>query len=256
MSFGAVDRPLAIFVICCALQWVGSLAGVRSTRRWPNLATIERGDLDLARNAVLTLLAVIIGFSLSMAVSRYDLRKSYEEAEANSIGTEYSRVDLLSSDAATTTRDLIRKYAALRVAFYSNQSQNDLANLETETTRLQDQMWECVSRAGATQPNPLVSLAVSGMNEVIDSEGRSRGAWNNRLPDAVWGLLLFIAIGASLLFGIGRTRVPVLILTVLPLAIAVALFLIAEIDSPRSGLVRVLPENLVSVTNSINANSK
>jgi hypothetical protein len=43
----------------------------------------------------LTLLALIIGFSFSMAVSRYDQRKSYEEAEANAIGTEYARADLL-----------------------------------------------------------------------------------------------------------------------------------------------------------------
>jgi len=81
-------------------------------------------------------------------------------------------------------------------------------------------------------------------------------AWRNRLPDAVWGLMVFIAVGASLLFGVGRTRVPSLIFTVLPLAIAVGLLLIAEIDSPRSGIVRVLPENLVLVTDSFSANSK
>ena len=167
-----------------------------------------------------------------------------------------TRVDLLPPDTATATRGLIRKYASLRVAFFSDQGANDLAKLAVETTRLQDQMWESVSHAGANQATPLVALAVSGMNEVIDSEGRSRAAWQNRLPDAVWGLLLFIAVGANLLFGVGQTRVPPLILTVLPLAIAVGLFLIAEIDSPRSGVVRVLPENLVSVMSAIGANSE
>jgi hypothetical protein len=256
VNFGSVDRPLEIFLIASALQWAGAFAGVRLTRRWPGLATIERSDLDLARNAVLTLLAVIIGFSLSMAVSRYDLRKTYEEAEANAIGTEYSRVDLLPPAAVATTRELIRKYASLRVAFFSAQSDDELARLQVETTHLQDQMWEAASRAATDQPTPLVALAVSGMNEVIDSEGRSRGAWGNRLPIAVWGLLVIIAVGASLLFGVGRTRIPAVISTALPLAIAVGFFLIAEIDSPRGGVVRVLPENLVLTMDSIGANPK
>jgi len=256
VDFGWADRPLEIFLIASALQWAGSFAGVRLTRRWPGLATIERSDLDLARNAVLTLLAVIIGFSLSMAVSRYDLRKAYEEAEANAIGTEYSRVDLLPPAAVATTRDLIRKYASLRVAFFSAQRDDELARLQTETARLQEQMWEAVSRPATDQPTPLVALAVSGMNEVIDSEGRSRGAWANRLPDAVWGLLLIIAVGASLLFGVGRTRIPAVISTALPLAIAVGLFLIAEIDSPRGGVVRVPPDNLVLTMDAIAASPK
>ena len=55
----------------------------------------EREDLDIVQTAILTLLALIIGFSFSMAVSRYDVRKTYWEAEANAIGTEYLRADLL-----------------------------------------------------------------------------------------------------------------------------------------------------------------
>jgi len=54
--------------------------------------------------ASLTLLALIIGFSFSMAVSRYDQRKNYEEAEANAIGTEYLRANLLPADDATRVR--------------------------------------------------------------------------------------------------------------------------------------------------------
>ena len=60
--------------------------------------------------ATLTLLALIIGFTFSMAVSRYDLRKNYEEAEANAIGTELLRADLLPADDAANTRRLLRGY--------------------------------------------------------------------------------------------------------------------------------------------------
>jgi hypothetical protein len=67
--------------------------------------------LDLIRNATLTLLAVIVGFSLSMAVNRYDLRKALEEGEANAIGTEYVRLDLMPIDAAAATKELQERYS-------------------------------------------------------------------------------------------------------------------------------------------------
>ena len=55
----------------------------------------------MVETATLTLLGLIIGFSFSMAITRYDLRKNYEEAEANAIGTEYVRAGLLpAADAA------------------------------------------------------------------------------------------------------------------------------------------------------------
>jgi len=65
--------------------------------------------------ATLTLLALIIGFSFSMAVSRYDQRKNYE---ANAIGTEYVRADLLPADDGTKLRELLRKYVNQRILFY------------------------------------------------------------------------------------------------------------------------------------------
>jgi hypothetical protein len=53
---------------------------------------LEHGAVACAvQAAILTLLGLIIGFSFSMAVSRYDLRKTYKDAEANAIGTEYVR---------------------------------------------------------------------------------------------------------------------------------------------------------------------
>jgi hypothetical protein len=59
------------------------------------------------------LLGLIIGFSFSMATSRYDQRKNYEEAEANAIGTEYVRADLLPAADAATVRTLLRKYLSI-----------------------------------------------------------------------------------------------------------------------------------------------
>ena len=67
-----------------------------------------------------TLLGLMVGFAISMAVSRYDLRKSNEEAEANAIGTEYLRLDLMPPEISVAARTLLRAYANERLAFYQD----------------------------------------------------------------------------------------------------------------------------------------
>jgi hypothetical protein len=54
------------------------------------------------------LLALIIGFSFSIAIDRYEQRRDYEEAEAKAIGTEYVRADFLASTDAAKVRVLLR----------------------------------------------------------------------------------------------------------------------------------------------------
>jgi hypothetical protein len=93
---GIVDNPFVVFAAFLVAQWIAAYLGdfVRSRRR--PAKEDELADLDIVQTAILTLLALIVGFSFSMAVSRYDQRKNYEEAEANAIGTEYLRADLLA----------------------------------------------------------------------------------------------------------------------------------------------------------------
>ena len=84
-------------------------------------------DFGFILAATLTLLGLIIGFSFSMATSRYDQRKNYEEAEANAIGTEYVRADLLPAADAATVRALLRKYLDERVLFYMAHDEQELS---------------------------------------------------------------------------------------------------------------------------------
>ena len=75
--------------------WLSARIGWSFRRRQGTLDAELREDFGFILAATLTLLGLIIGFSFSMATSRYDQRKNYEEAEANAIGTEYVRADLL-----------------------------------------------------------------------------------------------------------------------------------------------------------------
>jgi hypothetical protein len=204
-----------------------------------------REDFSLVQGAALTLLGLIIGFSFSMATGRYDLRKNYEEAEANAIGTEYVRADLLPADEAARVKALLREYTAQRIRFYRAGRLDDIDQIRSDIGKVQDQLWAAVAQTANSQPTPMHALVVSGMNDVLNSEGYTQAAWWNRLPVGAWSLMFAIAVLCNFLVGFGAHKYAPRLFIVLPLVVAVSFFLIADIDSPRGGVIRVVPQNLI-----------
>src|SRR5580765_4442607 len=111
------DYPLVVFVLSFIALWLSARIGSSVLRRRLALEEDLREDFGVVLAATLTLLGLIIGFSFSMAVNRYDQRKNYEEAEANAIGTEYVRADLLSEADGANVRALLKSYVDQRVLF-------------------------------------------------------------------------------------------------------------------------------------------
>ncbi len=88
-----------------------------------------------------------------MAISRYDQRKNYEEAEANAIGTEYVRADLLPDPDAAKVRALLKNYLAQRILFYQNRDETRTSvRSMTILGQLQAELWSTVS-AGCSAPD-------------------------------------------------------------------------------------------------------
>ena len=246
-----VNEPLLVFVIAMAALWAASRIGIIARKKFRPLDEDERHDLDMVSGASLALLGLLIGFSFSMAISHYDLRKHYEEEEANAIGTEYLRVNLLTSSEAGSLHELIRKYLDQRILFYDVRSEDRLAQINTDTSLLQDQLWSTAQSASQGEPVAAVNLVLSGMNDVLNSEGYTQAAWWNRIPIAAWILLASIAICCNFMVGYGMRRSRRIVLFVVPLTVAISFFLIADIDSPRGGVIRVHPINLLRLSHSL-----
>jgi len=248
-----MNYPFPVAGISLVLLWLSARVGA-SVRRKRILREEEHEDFNVVVAATLTLLGLIIGFSFSMAVSRYDLRKNYEEAEANAIGTEYVRADLLPAADAERVRFLLRKYLDERVMFYRTRNYDELQKINAVTSQLQTDLWNTVRTPADANPTPVMALAVSGMNDVLNSQGYTQAAWWNRIPIAAWGLMVAIAICCNVLIGYGALQAEAKSarLNVLPLVVAISFLLIADIDSPRSGVIHVAPQNLLSLAQSIN----
>jgi len=197
-----------------------------------------REDFNVIQAATLTLLALIVGFTFSMALNRYDQRKNYEEEEANAIGTEYLRASLLPAADATKVRALLISYLDQRIAFYEALDRQELLKIAAQTAKAQSELWAAVQVPAVAQPTPTVTLAVAGMNDVFNSQGYTQAAWWNRIPIAAWGLMAAIAICSNVLVGYSarRPKEEFALLLILRLVVSIAFFLIADIDSRAAGL--------------------
>jgi hypothetical protein len=245
--------PIPAFLVSLVTLSIAAWVGVTGFSKLRAEVATLRDEFGVIQGATLTLLGLIIGFTFSMALSRYEQRKNYEEEEANAIGTEYLRAELLPAADAAKVQALLKSYIEQRITFYATRDSDDLAKINAETARLQAELWSAVKAPALAQPTPLQALVVAGMNDVLNSQGYTQAAWWNRIPFSAWLLVGLIAVCATVLVGIGARRgshFPRLVM-VLPLVISLALFLIADIDSPRRGIIRVVPQNLQSLAQSL-----
>src|SRR5262245_7524109 len=249
-----MNFPFLVFVTSLALTVLSTRFGDALRRRASVPKEDGQGDsTGLLFGAILTLLCLIIGFSFSMAINRYDLRKNGEQAEAVAIGTEYSRADLLAPADATKVKTLLKKYLDQRILFYTTRRHGHASELVADAVRLQTELWSTLRPAIAAVPPPLMGLLVSGMNDVTNSQRSSHAVWLNRIPVAAWAMLAIISIGSCWLIGYRARRTDWLGFLILPIAVSVCFFLIADLDSPRGGVIRVTPENLSSLSQSLPA---
>jgi len=249
------DYPALVGALSFISLWVAARLGATVLRAKRRLERNVREDFNTILATTLTLSGLIIGFTFSMAINRYEQRKSYEEAEANAIGTEYFRASLLPTADAAKLRSVLTSYLDARISFYVSSNDEQLQEINTRTERLQNELWSLVRDASVPQPTPLAALAVAGMNDVLNSQGYTQAAWWNRIPISAWLLMLAIAAMGNFLVGYGaeNVRAESVLLMVLPCVLSISFLLIADIESPRGGIIHVAPQNLSSLAESLRA---
>ena len=157
-----------------------------------------------------------------------------------------------SADAAKVRAQLLT-YTEQRILFYTTYDNSAVNQINAKTMTVQKELWAAIVGPSTSNPTPVMALVTAGMNDVLNSQGYTQAAWWNRIPVAAWGLMGLIAICSNLLVGYGarKPKEEVRMLLILPLIVAVAFFLIADIDSPRGGLIHVVPQNLISLAQSL-----
>jgi hypothetical protein len=248
-----IALPLPIFIVTLAVLCLATWLGATRFERLRAEAGGLRQEFNVIQSATLTLLGLIVGFTFSMALDRYEQRKDFEAAEANAILTAFQRADLLPASDAARLRSLLRSYLDQRVRYFGARWPHEVDAAIAATATLQGQLWSTVTRPALANPNSVTALAVEGVNRVVESQGDTQASWSNRIPATAWMMMGAIAIFSTVLVGVGLRKGTGFshMLAVLPLVIAIAFFLIADIESPRMGIIRVMPKNLVDLVETL-----
>jgi hypothetical protein len=251
-AMALLDHPTIFFPLVALLLFAAGAAGVwlKSTR---TDAVSEASDsLKTLENAVLGLLGLLLGFSFAMGVSRYDMRKQLEVEEANAIGTTWLRTETLPEPARSTERQLLKEYVKARVNFSAARTDQDAVKQSLlRTGELQDKLWAVAAAEGVVHRDAVTGLFLATLNETIDDSEKRTASFENRIPTAAWILLIFMALWASGLVGIGMSKRSRPLLIVLPLVIGSAMALILDLDSPRAGFIELRQRSMVRVADQI-----
>jgi len=216
-------HPLFVLIVSFVLQSFAAYCG-HFVRKRRVIEHPENTDFPILLSASLTLLALVTSFSFAMAIDRYDQRKNYEAAEANAIGTEHLRAQLLPFPEVANVRKLLIEYTILRIRFYQERDQHQLDQVNVQTTNTQNQLWAAVTETAAAHPTPVIALVLSGMNDVLNSHGHTPAAWWNRIPPGAWEMMILIALSCNFLLGYSRQRGSLSPLLILPIIISISFF--------------------------------
>jgi hypothetical protein len=199
--------------------------------------------------ATLGLLAFILAFTFGMAASRYDARREMLQEEVNAIGTTYLRAAFLPDDHGPKVRSLLREYVDVRLEALQPNAQ--IVELIRTSEMLHNRLWAEAVQAGRKQDSEMVSLFVDSLNQVIDLHAkRVTAALRARIPPSIWGALYLVAILsiASMGYHAGLTGTARSITGLgMILSFVVILLLIADLDRPREGMIRVNHQGMIDL---------
>lgn len=245
-----------IFVVASVLLLgsteIGFHLGLRFYREKDNPRI---GQISGTQAAMLSLLALLLGFTFALAEGRFELRRGLVIQEANAIGTTYLRASLLPEAHKHDVEDLLRRYVDVRLDFYyAGEDKAKINVAEQAAALIHRELWAHAVAAGQATPTPIIASFVSTLNETIDLDATQLYALRARVPAAVWLLVLVVAFCGCFVTGLGSgasSERSAFANVLLPLLITVAIMLIADLDRPRGGLIRIDQQPLINLKQSL-----
>lgn len=234
----------------------GEVAGRIATGLEPKADERFRSQIGAVQGAVLGLVGLLLAFSFSISLARFETRRELVLEEANAIGTTWLRTDALPEPARAEAKLLLREYVAARVGYYAaGEALGDLDAQIRMSEALQDRLWPLVHEQAVAAPTSLpLSLLVTSLNELIDLHASRVVAHDARVPDAILVLQISLAVVgvASIAFGFGLFRGPHRAGTLLvSVMMAGILLIILDLDQPRRGFIRVSQEAMIRLQDSL-----
>lgn len=244
----------AFFALTTGIVLISIEAGFRIGRRRVAIGEPEKeSSAGAMANASLALVAFLLAFTFGFAASRFEARRLVLLDEVNAIGTTYLRAGTLPVAERASARALLREYADVRL---EGSRSGKLDEAIRRSLQIQSLLWDQAAALAERSPSSIVvGLYLQTLNQMIDLHTtRVTESVRVRIPPAVWGILFAITVLAMLEMGYqtglaGRRRP--LSTPAFALAFAAVILLIADLDRPQSGWIRVSQQALVELRQSM-----
>ena len=204
-------------------------------------------------SVVMGLLALLLGFTFSMALNHFDARRALVLQEENSIGTTWLRTSFLPEGARNSSRKLLKKYLDLRIG--EDRQGIDLKTSLLHLSSVENDLWRQAEAASLVAPNPMTATYVTSLNETFDL-GATRVAMSKvHISGALWLIILVVSSFGLWASGYnsGLSGRRIFYLTIgLPLLITLVLYLITDLNNPKRGLIRTDYNGMILLRNSMN----
>jgi hypothetical protein len=245
-----LDHPAVLFVVTCIVLLSMHEIGFRLRMRAKDRDEKEwEKQVHETRNQIALLLSLLLGFAMSMALSRFDERKKLVVDEANAIGTAYLRATMQAEPIRSGAPVLLREYVDARIVIFGRGDDEHIRQSAAERSKqIQDELWSGVTAAAQQAQTPIVAIYAQALNDMIDLDSERVAAVLNRIPTDIWMLLALLSVMTSLVVGYGQRQRSALATFVPVLMVAIAVSLIADLDSPASGFIQVNQQSLQSLS--------
>lgn len=217
-----------------------------------------RALVPIITGSILGLLGLLLGFTMSMSVSRYDARRRLVLEEANAIRAAYLRMQALAPPESTELEDLLRQYASNRLRV--SQSALNVSKLQQgkeEDAQLQNELWTRATALARQNPQSVpAGLLMESLNAVFDLENSRWVGFIAHVPEdviyvnALMGLVVALMVGYE--FGVSGQRHPLSEVSLI-VSITMVMVLIVELDHPYTGQIRVSLQPLIDLQQQVAA---
>lgn len=249
-----------------ALVWLAvaiCLWGAFELGRWLRRKGIKEGrkaadtkDIGFLVPSAFGLLSLLIGFTFSLALARYEDRRDLIVAEAAQIRLAALRLEALPTPVREAVGANLRAYLVSRIAFFeAGSAPSDIRAAGAASDRLQDAMQRQVREQAALDGHAAQTRAMAdALDPMIVMAMRRETAAVERIPARVLELLFLFGLLAMTILGHGtgatpgRPWTPTLAFTVL---VSAAMVLIVDLDRPRGGDIRVSQAPMLELRQSL-----
>jgi Protein of unknown function (DUF4239) len=192
------------------------------------------------RDGLFVLVSLLLSFTLTLAVPRFNERRALVIEEADAIETTYLRASTLPQPYNARAQQHLRQYVEARLNLDAAGVNADrLAQASRQAQRIQEELWEDVTELTKTDRSAIMASYMSSLNEIIALHGKRLAAFENRIPLTIWLMIVSVALIAVFARGLTLGRRFWLTLALAPVTIALVVALIADLDTPSAGLIRL-----------------